>query len=75
MQHIWAIGGAAVSIGRSVETLRDWDRRGLLRAARDTRGSRIYTERDIARGRELAAEMDEQRIRGLRSSHTENEAA
>jgi DNA-binding transcriptional MerR regulator len=64
--QIYAIGAAADAIGRSVDTLRDWDRRGLLRAARDTRGARMYTAKDIARGRELVEEMDVSRLSGPR---------
>lgn len=68
MQQIYAIGAAADEIGRSVDTLRDWDRRGLLRASRDTRGARIYTAEDIKRGQDLAGQMDAARVRGLRNN-------
>jgi|HubBroStandDraft_3_1064219.scaffolds.fasta_scaffold180460_2 DNA-binding transcriptional MerR regulator len=74
MQRIFAIGAAAKAIGRSIETVRDWDRRGLLPASRDTRGSRIYSLEDIERGRALAKELGEQRLRGLRG-RPEAEAA
>jgi DNA-binding transcriptional MerR regulator len=60
----YAIGKAAEKIGRSVDTLRDWDRRGLLPASRDSAGRRFYSDEDIARGRELVGQKD--RIRGGR---------
>jgi DNA-binding transcriptional MerR regulator len=67
MEKIFAIGAAAEGMGRSVDTLREWDRRGLLRARRDSSGRRIYTAEDIERGLKLVKEMDEARVRGLRS--------
>jgi DNA-binding transcriptional MerR regulator len=67
MEEINSIGRAGEQIGRSVETLRDWDRRGLLRARRDSNGRRYYTDEDIERGRELVKEMDNPLMRRRRS--------
>jgi DNA-binding transcriptional MerR regulator len=49
------IGQIARLVGRSTDTLKRWDQDGLLVAARDSQGRRVYDDRDLERARELAA--------------------
>jgi len=50
-----SIGHAARIIGRSVDTLRQWEHKGLVRPVRDTANRRIYSEDDIDLMRRLVA--------------------
>ena len=45
----YTISEAAARIGVSVGTLRRWDRKGILVAARTLGGDRRYTESDISK--------------------------
>ena len=49
------IGPAARRVDRSEGTLRDWERRGLIKPIRDSLGRRLYTDADIEMMRALAA--------------------
>lgn len=47
----YLIGEAAMIIGRSIDTLRRWDKAGKLEpTGRDSSGRRLYTEADIEQG-------------------------
>ena len=48
------IGAVSELIGRSPDTLRRWEKDGLLLPQRDGRGRRRYTQQDIERCFELA---------------------
>jgi DNA-binding transcriptional MerR regulator len=46
------IGFVAQTLGRSCETLRNLERRGIFIANRDYAGRRVYTKEDIVKLRE-----------------------
>jgi len=56
-------------IGRSPDTLRRWEKDGLLLPQRDSRGRRLYAQKDIERCFELArlSRHAQYRSRKLRS--------
>lgn len=47
------ISQAAKLIGVKAATLRQWDRDGKLKPARDADQNRVYTDHDIAKGKAL----------------------
>jgi DNA-binding transcriptional MerR regulator len=55
IRSLHSIGPAARQVGRSEDTLRDWERRGLITPIRDSVGRRLYTDGDIEMMRSLAA--------------------
>jgi DNA-binding transcriptional MerR regulator len=52
--HVVGIGAVSQLIGRSPDTLRRWERDGLLSPGRDRLGRRVYSADDVERCRELA---------------------
>lgn len=48
------IGEVSKAIGRSPDTLRRWEREGLIAPQRDERGRRVFSVDDLQRCRELA---------------------
>jgi DNA-binding transcriptional MerR regulator len=48
------IGDVSELIGRSPDTLRRWEKDGLLKPSRDRIGRRVYSEEDVERCRVLA---------------------
>lgn len=48
------IGQVSELIGRSPDTLRRWERVGLVVPHRDRRGRRVYSNEQVAQCRELA---------------------
>lgn len=48
------IGAISEAIGRSPDTLRRWEREGLIAPQRDRRGRRVYSVEDLDRCRQLA---------------------
>lgn len=48
------ISEASAVVGRSPDTLRRWEERGLIRPGRDRRGHRVFSDSDVARCVELA---------------------
>jgi DNA-binding transcriptional MerR regulator len=56
MSRIWTSGTFAREIGRSVETVRRLEQRGILSPRRDVTGRRLYSEDDLAKCREYLAQ-------------------
>lgn len=52
--HIVGIGAMSQLIGRSPDTLRRWEKDGLLKPSRDRNGRRVYSPDDVERCRSLA---------------------
>jgi DNA-binding transcriptional MerR regulator len=52
--HIVGIGAVSQLIGRSPDTLRRWEKDGLVLPGRDRYGRRRYSAEDVERCRELA---------------------
>jgi DNA-binding transcriptional MerR regulator len=48
------IGAVSKAIGRSPDTLRRWEREGLIAPQRDGRGHRVYSVEDLERAYQLA---------------------
>ena len=44
---MFLIGEATRRLGRCAETLRNYERRGLIRIRRDWSGRRVFTEEDL----------------------------
>ena len=57
------IGQASRIVGRCTDTLRQWERSGLVVPSRTSSGQRIYSAEDIKRLREVAAEKQPGRPR------------
>lgn len=55
MNTVYSTTAASNLIGVSAWTLRDWDRRGVLRASLRCDVGRLYTPDDIERGRAIKA--------------------
>lgn len=66
MSPLLTISGAAVQVGVGPSTLREYERLGLLRPARDSGGRRLYTAGDVVRAREVLKERKAARGSGLR---------
>lgn len=65
--EVLSIGAAARAAGNlSIDTLRGYERRGLLKPKRDSTGRRIYGPKDVARAKALYAEFKAGRKRGPR---------
>jgi DNA-binding transcriptional MerR regulator len=47
---------AAASSGVTAETLRQYERAGLLNPVRDSNGNRLFSETDVEKARQIAAE-------------------
>ena len=54
-ENYTTVGAAARMVGRCADTLRLWDRTGLVVPARTSSGQRIYSAEDLDRLREVAA--------------------
>jgi len=66
--EVFSIGAAARAAGNlSIDTLRSYERRGLLTPRRDSTGRRIYGPHDVARAKAIHAELKAGRLRGPRS--------
>lgn len=64
-ENVLSIGAAARAAGNlSVETLRNYERRGLLTPQRDSTGRRIFTPTDVVRAKEIHAEVKAKRRQG-----------
>lgn len=50
------IRSAAKAVGVSAQTLREYERVGLLRPERDSAGRRVFTPVDVAQARRVAAD-------------------
>ncbi len=50
------IRSAAKAVGVSAQTLREYERAGLLRPERDSAGRRVFTPIDIEQARRVAAD-------------------
>ena len=61
------IRAAAEQAGLSPGSLRTYERLGLMRPARDSANRRVYVAADVAVARQIAAEREAGRGRGLRS--------
>lgn len=70
MSELMTIQMAAQEANLSPTTLRIYDRLGLLSPARDSAGRRLYSDVDIARVREIAAQRLARRGSGLRKQRT-----
>ena len=70
-----AIGDAAAQVGVSIGTLRAYEREGLLTPQRDSRGCRLYTQRDITVARRIASQRAERLPPSLRNARAPGEAA
>jgi DNA-binding transcriptional MerR regulator len=57
MEKLLMIGEAARAIGRSVETLRHYDRTGKLPAIKTSNGRRLFRETDV---KKLASKIQEE---------------
>ena len=53
MPIIYRIGSAARRAGVSRETIRNYERRGLIVIPRDSTGDRFFTEKEVNRIREV----------------------
>lgn len=51
--QIISIGEAARIVGRCVDTLRQWEAKGLVKPIRDTANRRVYSPEDIRLMRRL----------------------
>ena len=58
-----SVNGAAKILNIAAQTVRDWERKGRLRALRTETGTRIFSRSDVER---LAAEQS--RLQALRQS-------
>jgi len=47
MEERLTIGPVSRMLGLSCQTLRNWDRRGIFKPARDYSGRRVYSEDDL----------------------------
>jgi MerR family transcriptional regulator, heat shock protein HspR len=54
VKHRFFTKDAARLVGVHPQTLRGWDRRGLISPVRDWRGARIFTAADVEKARALA---------------------
>lgn len=50
----WTVGRVAQELGVAPATVRKWEARGLVTAARDWRGGRVFRPDDVQRLRVLA---------------------
>ncbi len=66
LADFFTTGAAAAKIGVAAGTIREYERLGLLRAARDSAGRRIFTAADINRGTEIATQRAARRLSGLK---------
>jgi DNA-binding transcriptional MerR regulator len=55
LENFTTIGRAARMVNRCTDTLRLWERSGLVVPARTTSGQRIYSAEDLNKLREVAA--------------------
>jgi DNA-binding transcriptional MerR regulator len=67
MTALMTISDAAAEVGVGAATLREYERLGLLRPARDSVGRRIYTSDDVDRAREVLKQRKAARGSGLRN--------
>jgi len=65
MRRVLSIRDAAQRVGVVPETLRSYERMGLLRPTRNSVGQRIYGERDIAEAKRLLKQRLAARNSGL----------
>ncbi len=59
--HFFTIKSAAKQVGISPQTLRSYERAGLLKPERDSAGRRVFTPIDVAQARRVAAERAKRR--------------
>ncbi|MGI8425280.1 MAG: helix-turn-helix domain-containing protein [Actinomycetota bacterium] len=67
LEHFTTIGAAARMVDRCTDTLRQWERTGLVVPARTSSGQRIYSAEDLNKLREVAASKQRGRPPGAKN--------
>jgi DNA-binding transcriptional MerR regulator len=68
------IGEAGRLIGRTPTTIRIWEKIGLIQPYRATGGTRIYSQDDIERLKEIAVSMENKRYLSQHSRRSDGMA-